>query len=75
MVPLHNMLKYTFRQEGLGSPEHKHLLTLLKLHNDKPYCQSLVNRGLTESCDAAKAAVKKVMKTRTAGHPIEGEKG
>jgi hypothetical protein len=53
MVPLSNLLKYAFRQEGLNTPEHKHVLELLNLHNDKPYCQSLKKRGMIDDCSAA----------------------
>jgi hypothetical protein len=75
MVPLHNLLKYTFRQEEMNTDEHKHLLTLLKLHNDKPYCDSLIKRGLISDCDAAKKAVVKEIKRVDAGHPVQGDKG
>lgn len=47
----------------------------MKLHNDKPYCESLVARGLIDTCAAAKKAVRKQIKRRSAGHPIEAEAG
>lgn len=45
MVPLSDILRYTFRQEEMRSPEHARLLKDLKAHIDKPYCQSLMKRG------------------------------
>jgi hypothetical protein len=75
LVSLASLLKYTFRQEGLNEEKHKHLLTLLHLHNDKPYCESLKARGMLSDCDKVVHKVKKETKHITAGHPIQADKG
>ena len=75
MVPISNLLKYAFRQEGLTEDRHKHLLQLLQLHNDKPYCESMKRRGMLSDCEAVKHTHVKIDKHRTAGHPIAADAG
>jgi hypothetical protein len=70
LVPLSNLMKYALRQEGFKSPEHKHLLNLLKHHNDKAYCEALMTAGVIDSCERANKEKTTAHKTRTAGQPV-----
>lgn len=75
LVSLTNLLKYTFRQEGLHEKKHKDLLEILAKHNDQPYCEYLKRGHKLSSCEKPVPKVKKETKRPTAGHPIVADKG
>lgn len=75
LVPLSNLLKYSFRQEGLATKEHKALLDRLAKHNDKPYCESLKERGMLSDCKKTKDTFKLPKQHKTAGQPVSADKG
>lgn len=75
MVPISNILKYTFRQEGLRTEGHKHILQLLELHNNQPYCEYLKDQGELDSCAKVEKSIHEIKKKRTPGNPFASDKG
>lgn len=75
LTPLPTLLKYAFRQEGLSTPEHKNLIKRLTAFVDKPYCHTLIERGIIGDCDPAPHNKQKPKSHRMAGHPVQAEKG
>ena len=75
LLPIHKILKYAFDQEDLKTSEHKALLKSLKAYADKPYCSTLLRRGLLTDCKRGKKFDIQMHKHKVAEYPIDGNDG